>query len=31
MHSFAEVDAADQAYYQSLTPLERLEILLELN
>ncbi len=29
-HSFAESDAADQQYYQSLSPEQRLEILLEL-
>jgi hypothetical protein len=29
--SFAESDRSDKAYYHSLTPLERLEILLELN
>lgn len=29
--SHAEADAADRAYYQSLTPNERLRILCELN
>jgi hypothetical protein len=29
--SFEECDRADRAFYRSLTPLERLEILLELN
>ena len=28
--SFAESDRADRAYYQSLTPAERMDILLEL-
>src|SRR4051794_16093523 len=31
MKSFAESDRADREYYQSLTPHQRLEILLELN
>ena len=29
--SFEEADRADREYYRSLTPLQRLEILLELN
>jgi hypothetical protein len=29
--SFEEADRADRDYYQGLTPLQRLEILLELN
>lgn len=29
--SFKEADDRDKAYYQSLTPVERLEIMLELN
>ena len=29
--SFDEADRADKAYYRSLTPQERLQILLELN
>ena len=29
-HSFEEADRADEAYYASLSPLERLDILLEL-
>jgi hypothetical protein len=29
--SFAEADRRDKAYYQSLSPLQRLEILFELN
>ncbi|HEY2158927.1 MAG TPA: hypothetical protein VGH33_25075 [Isosphaeraceae bacterium] len=29
--SFEEADRADREYYQSLTPLQRLEILFELN
>jgi len=31
LHSFAEADRAERAYYQSLTPQERLEVLIELN
>jgi hypothetical protein len=31
LNSFAESDRADRAYYQSLTPHQRLEILWELN
>lgn len=30
-HSFEEAERAEKAYYQRLTPLERLAILLELN
>jgi hypothetical protein len=29
-HSFAEAEAADREYYRSLTPQERLDILLEM-
>jgi hypothetical protein len=29
-HSFADAERADRAYYQSLTPSERMNILLEL-
>jgi hypothetical protein len=31
LKSFEESDAEDRAYYQSLTPHQRIEILLELN
>jgi hypothetical protein len=31
VHSFEEADRADKEYYHRLTPLERLDILLELN
>ena len=31
LHSFEEAEESDRNYYQSLTPLERLQILLELN
>lgn len=30
-HSFAEAEHAEKTYYQHLTPLERLSIMLELN
>ena len=30
-HSFTEAERADKEYYQGLTPLERLAIMLELN
>jgi hypothetical protein len=31
LHSFEDADRADKAFYRSLTPCQRLEILLELN
>ena len=31
LHSFEEAEEADRNYYRSLTPLERLQILLKLN
>lgn len=31
LHSFEEAEEAPRNYYRSLTPLERLQILLELN